>query len=187
MENLNTGQAVLKSLNALGFRGVVQGMLKYRDPQSNWSAHYLDFRNRKSVFLLLSNLHQFLSLCTERKRFYMAILLSFEVALSVPASIWIQLILRLLDKASVTHAVHSLFYSYSLEWRQHFEKHTILAYLYHVSNTMTTNDYKWAKIFICLSRFHRVTPCCLWPILRFHGNSVGARSKTLQDPRKTKL
>ena len=35
MENLNTGQAVLKSLNALGFRGVVQGMLKYRDPQSN--------------------------------------------------------------------------------------------------------------------------------------------------------
>ena len=35
----------------------------------------------------------------------------------------------LLDEGSVTHAVDSLFYSYSPEWRQHFEKHTILAYL----------------------------------------------------------
>ena len=39
---------VLKRLNAPGFGGVAQGMLKYRDPQS---AHYLDFRNRKSAFL----------------------------------------------------------------------------------------------------------------------------------------
>ena len=38
----------------------------------------------------------------------------------------------------------------------------ILAYLYHLSNTMTTNDYKWAKIVIYLSRIYRVTPCCLW-------------------------
>ena len=51
MENLNTGQAVLESLNAPGFRGIAQGMLKYRDHQSSWSEHYLDFRNRKSVFL----------------------------------------------------------------------------------------------------------------------------------------
>ena len=35
MENLNTGQVVLKSLNAPGFRGAAQGMLKYRDPQSS--------------------------------------------------------------------------------------------------------------------------------------------------------
>ena len=28
----------LKSLNAPGFRGVAQGMLKYRDPHSSWSA-----------------------------------------------------------------------------------------------------------------------------------------------------
>ena len=35
MEKLNTGQVVLKSLNAPGFRGVAQGMLKYRDPQSS--------------------------------------------------------------------------------------------------------------------------------------------------------
>ena len=74
--------------------------------------------------------------------------------------------------------------------KKHFEKHTILAYLYHVSNTVTTNDHKWAKIVIYLSQIYRVTPCCLWPEflvrLRFYGNSVGPRSKTLQDPRKTK-
>ena len=52
----------------------------------------------------------------------------------------------------MTHAVDSLFYSYSPEWKQRFEKHTILSYLYHLSNTMTTNDYKWAKIAIYLSR-----------------------------------
>ena len=91
MENLNTGQAVLESLNAPGFRGIAQGMLKYRDHQSSWSAHYVDFRNRKSVFLCYyqtatRNFYH----CTERKRFYMAILQSFEVALmSVPAWIWI--------------------------------------------------------------------------------------------------
>ena len=51
MENLNTGQAVLESLNAPGFRVIAQGMLKYRDHQSSWSAHYVDFRNRKSAFL----------------------------------------------------------------------------------------------------------------------------------------
>ena len=28
----------LKSFNAPGFRGVAQGMLKYRDPHSSWSA-----------------------------------------------------------------------------------------------------------------------------------------------------
>ena len=33
MENLSTGQAVLKCLNAPGFRGVAHCMLKYRDPQ----------------------------------------------------------------------------------------------------------------------------------------------------------
>ena len=65
--------------------------------------------------MLLSNRHQFLSLCTERKRFYMAILLSFEVALmSVPA--WIRINTEInLGEASVTHAVDSLFYSYSPE------------------------------------------------------------------------
>ena len=47
----------------------------------------------------------------------------------------------------MTHAVDSLFYSYSPEWREHFEKDTILAYLY-LSITMTTNDYTWAKIVI---------------------------------------
>ena len=56
----------------------------------------------------------------------------------------------------MTHAVHSLLYSYSSEWRQHFEKHTILAYLYHASNTVTTNDHKWAKIVIYLSQNYRV-------------------------------
>ena len=59
-----------KSLNAPGFRGVAQGMLKYREIEC--------------IFMLLSNCHQFLSLCTERNNFYMAIslLLSFEVALT---------------------------------------------------------------------------------------------------------
>ena len=72
-----------------------------------------------------------------------------------------------LDEASVSQAVHSLSYSYNPEWRQHFEKKTtILAYLYHVSNTRTTNDYKWAKIVLYLSRIYRVTPCCLWPNFR---------------------
>ena len=28
----------LKSLNGPGFRGVAQGMFKYRDPRSSWSA-----------------------------------------------------------------------------------------------------------------------------------------------------
>ena len=56
----------------------------------------------------------------------------------------------------MTHAGHSLFYSYSSEWRQHFEKHTILAYLYHVGNTVTTNDHKWAKIVIYLFQIYRV-------------------------------
>ena len=32
MEKLNTGQVVLKSLNAPGFRGVAQGMLKGSRP-----------------------------------------------------------------------------------------------------------------------------------------------------------
>ena len=41
----------------------------------------------------------------------------------------------------MTHAVDSLFQSYSPEWKQRFEKHTILAYLYRLSNTMTTNHY----------------------------------------------
>ena len=118
-------------------------MLKYRDPQSSWSAHYLDFRNRKSVFLCYYQ-------TATRKRFYMAIWLSFEDALMpVPASwIWINTETKCIDEASVTHAVDSLFYSYSPKWGQHFEKHTILAYLYHLRNTMTTNDYKWAKIVI---------------------------------------
>ena len=66
-----------------------------------------------------------------------------------------------LDEASVTQAVHSLFYSYGPEW-----KNTILAYLYHLSNTMTTSDYKWAKIVLYLSQIYRVTPCCLWPNFR---------------------
>ena len=61
--------------------------------------------------------------------------------MSVPAWMWINTEINL-GEASVTHAVDSLFYSYSPEWRQHFEKHTILAYLYHLSNTMTTNDYE---------------------------------------------
>ena len=68
-----------------------------------------------------------------------------------------------LEEASVTHAVDSLFYSYSPESRQHFEKHTILAYVYRLSNTMTTNDYKWARIASYLPRIYCVTPCCLWP------------------------
>ena len=43
---------------------------------------------RDGIFMLLSNRHQFLSLCTELKKFYIAVSLSFEVALmSVPASI----------------------------------------------------------------------------------------------------
>ena len=90
--------------------------------------------------------------------------------------------------------IDSLFYNFSPEWRQHFEKHTILPFLYHLSNTITTDDYKRAKIVIYLSRIYRVTPWCLWPKSflgqhcdQFNGNSVGARSKTLQDPRKTKL
>ena len=48
-ENLNTGQAVLKSLNAPSFRGVAQACWSIET--LNRSAHYVDFRNRKSVFL----------------------------------------------------------------------------------------------------------------------------------------
>ena len=61
--------------------------------------------------------------------------------------------------------IDSLFYSFSPEWRQHYEKHTILPFLYHLSNTITTDldDYKWAKIVIYLSRIYRLTPWCLWP------------------------
>ena len=78
------GTGCFKKFNLQGLRRVAQGILKYRDPQSSWSAHYLDFRNRKSVFLC------YCQTATERKRLYTAILLSFEVALmSVPAWIWI--------------------------------------------------------------------------------------------------
>ena len=107
--------------------------------------------------MLLSNCHQFLSLCTEHE-----ILYGHITYVDVSACVDMNKCWDKLDKASVTQAVHSLFYSYSPEWRQHFEKNTIIAYLYHLSNTRTTNDYKWAKIVCYLSRIYRVTPCCLW-------------------------
>ena len=49
MEDLNTGQAILKSLNAPGFRGVAQACWSIET--FNRSTHYIDFRNRRSVFL----------------------------------------------------------------------------------------------------------------------------------------
>ena len=49
MANLNTGQAFLKSSNTLGFRGVAQACWSIETLDR--SAHYLDFRNRKSVLL----------------------------------------------------------------------------------------------------------------------------------------
>ena len=87
----------------LGFRGVAQGMFKYRDPQSSslrasspiFAKPVSLARGRRACsqainrvdrhitltleigrvyLMLLSNCHQFLSLCTERKGFYMAIL-----------------------------------------------------------------------------------------------------------------
>ena len=96
--------------------------------------------------MLLSNRRQLLALCTECQEFYMAMLLSFEVALmSVPSCVEI-------NKYWKRQQSILLFYSYSPEYRKHFEKHTILVYLDHLSNTMTTNDYKWAKIVFYLSR-----------------------------------
>ena len=87
-------------------------------------------------------------------------------------------------------AVNSLFYSYSLEWRQHFEKHTILAYVYHLNNTMTVNEPKLSFIwFIYLESIAWrlvVSDLNFKARLRFYGNLVGARSKTLQVPRKKK-
>ena len=63
------------------------GLLKYRDPRSIGTLPRLQ-KQEECTFMLSSNRHQFLSLCTEREKFYMAVLLSFEVALmSVPA--WI--------------------------------------------------------------------------------------------------
>ena len=77
MENLNTGQAVFKSINAPGFPSIeLIGTL----PRL--------YKQEECIFMLLPNRQQFLSLCTVRKKFYTAILLSFEVALmSVPACI----------------------------------------------------------------------------------------------------
>ena len=49
MANLNTGQAFLKSSNTPGFRGVAQACWSIETLDR--SAHYLDFRNRKSVLL----------------------------------------------------------------------------------------------------------------------------------------
>ena len=49
MANLNTGQAFLKSSNTLGFRGVAQACWSIETLDR--SAHYLDFRNRKSALL----------------------------------------------------------------------------------------------------------------------------------------
>ena len=87
-------------------------------------------------------------------------------------------------------AVNSLFYSYSLEWRQHFEKHTILAHVYHLNNTMTVNEPKLSFIwFIYLESIAWrlvVSDLNFKARLRFYGNLVGARSKTLQVPRKKK-
>ena len=61
-----------------------------------------------------------------------------------------------LDEASVTQAVHSLFYSYGPEWRQHFKKNTILAYLYHLSNKMTINEPKLSFIYLKSMAWHLV-------------------------------
>ena len=84
---------------------------------------------------------------------------------------------------------HSLFYSYSPEWRQHFEKHTIFAYVYDLNNTMTVNEPKLSFIwFIYLESiaWRLVVGDLNFKVrLRFYGNLVGGCSKTLQDPRKT--
>ena len=99
--------------------------------------------------MLLSNCHQFLSLCTEHE-----ILYGHITCVDVSACVDMNKCWDKLDEASVTQAVHSLFYSYSPEWRQHFEKRTILVYL-RVSFKQH-NDCKWAKIVSYLIYLFRI-------------------------------
>ena len=66
-----------------------------------------------------------------------------------------------------------------------------LAYVYHLNNTMTINEPKLSFIwFIYLESIAwRLVVCDLnFKVkLRFYEHLVGARTKNLQDPRKTKL
>ena len=117
-------------------------------------AHYLDYRNRKSVCYFCryqtatNSLHSVRNARDFIWTYYC--FQSFQVAL-MSCLRGYKKILKKPNQAKQreTHAVDS----FILQVQQHFEKYTILAYLYHVRNTMTINEPK-------LSFNQRVTPCC---------------------------